>query len=156
MPKHYILQVFLFFISGFNLIAASNSMIEEGVIEVFDEVSKASLNAEVSFLELMDTTEFKEVDQKKIRRAKVKEKLICIGLCIALGPFGVHRLYLGTTEKVPILYTLTLGGGLGVLPIVDLFTILFTKDLSKYRNNSNVFLWTPPKGEPEDKKASKL
>ena len=79
------------------------------------------------------------------KKSRAKEKLLALGLCIALGPFGVHRLYLGTSEKVPILYTLTLGGGLGVLPILDFFTILLTNDLKVYKNNTNVFLWTPNK-----------
>jgi superoxide dismutase len=40
----------------------------------------------------------------------------CIGcrLAVTLGPFGAHRLYFGTTPKVPLLYGLTFGG-FGVL-----------------------------------------
>jgi len=61
-----------------------------------------------------------------------------------LGPFGGHRLYLGTNEKVPIIYTLTLGGGLGLLPLIDLIHIIFTKDLSKFEKSERVFMWYNP------------
>lgn len=62
-------------------------------------------------------------------------------LCITLGPFGAHRLYLGTKPIVPATYTLTLGGGIGLLPVVDLFLITFSKDISRYKNNPHVFMW---------------
>lgn len=68
-------------------------------------------------------------------------KLTAAALTITLGPFGAHRIYLGTSYSVPIFYTLTLGGGLGVLPITDLALILLSDDLSKYYNNSYVFMW---------------
>jgi TM2 domain-containing membrane protein YozV len=62
-------------------------------------------------------------------------------LTVGLGLFGVHRMYLGTGMKVPIIYVLTLGGGLGVLPMIDLLAILFTKDLEPYKDNQKVFMW---------------
>lgn len=73
------------------------------------------------------------------------ERLMSVLLAIALGPFGGHRLYLGTGAKVPIFYTLTLGGGFGVLPTIDLFHILLEKDLDPYRNNTQVFMWAKPR-----------
>ncbi|NQX92591.1 MAG: NINE protein [Flavobacteriales bacterium] len=60
---------------------------------------------------------------------------------VLLGPFGAHRIYLGTETKVPIFYTLTLGGGLGILPLIDLICILTTKDLEQYYNNPKVIMW---------------
>ncbi len=76
-----------------------------------------------------------------LNKRKENPRWVAVGLCIALGPFGVHRMYLGTDAKVPILYALTLGGGLGVLPLIDLFQLLFTKDISRFYNNPNVFMW---------------
>lgn len=63
---------------------------------------------------------------------------------VLLGPFGAHRIYLGTDVKVPLFYTLTLGGGLGILPIVDLVCILTADDISKYYDNPHVFMWNAP------------
>lgn len=68
-------------------------------------------------------------------------KVVASIICVAVGPFGAHRLYLGTDERVPIFYTLTLGGGLGVLPVVDLMHIVFTKDIDRFRNNPKVIMW---------------
>lgn len=77
--------------------------------------------------------------KKKKKRSRIRRG-VAILLAILLGPFGVHRLYLGTSEMVPIFYALTLGGLL-ILPIVDIFCILFTKDLDTYLNNEKVVMW---------------
>lgn len=69
------------------------------------------------------------------------KRLTAFALTLLLGPFGVHRLYLGTKPVVPVAYTLTLGGGLGIIPLIDAGMILFTKDLSKLENNPRFFLW---------------
>lgn len=68
-------------------------------------------------------------------------KAVAAALTILMGPFAAHRIYLGTSAKVPIFYTLTLGGGLGVLPVIDLMLILTAKDLSVYYNKEAIFLW---------------
>lgn len=76
-------------------------------------------------------------------------RLISSGLAVLLGPFGAHRLYLGTTPKVAIIYGVTFGG-FGVLALLDLGHLLFSKDLGPYRDNDRVFMWsrrkepTPP------------
>lgn len=81
---------------------------------------------------------------KKILLSKFSDKnprLVASILTIALGPFGTHRLYLGTDYKVPVFYALTLGGGLGILPLIDLIAILSVDDLEKYRNNTKFIMW---------------
>lgn len=74
-------------------------------------------------------------------------RLMATLLTVALGPFGGHRLYMGTGVKVPIIYTLTLGGCFGILPLIDLVHILTTKDMERYRNNKQVFMWATPRSE---------
>lgn len=69
-------------------------------------------------------------------------KAVAAALTVLMGPFAAHRIYLGTSPKVPVFYTLTLGGGLGVLPIIDLMLILSAKDLSVYYNKDTIFLWS--------------
>jgi len=54
--------------------------------------------------------------------------------------FGVHRMYLGTDIKVPVIYTVTLGGGL-VLWVVDLGLLIASKDIKPYMDNPHVFMW---------------
>jgi hypothetical protein len=52
---------------------------------------------------------------------------------------------LGTKENVPIVYSLTLGGGFGLLPFFDIIAILSSKDLDEYTNNNKVFMWSNKK-----------
>ncbi len=78
---------------------------------------------------------------------KENARLIGSTLAVLLGPFAAHRIYLGTTPKVAIVYGVTFGG-FGVLPLIDLGHLLFTKDLSPYRKNDRVFMWTAPKAAP--------
>ena len=68
-------------------------------------------------------------------------RLMAGSLAVLLGPFGAHRLYLGTSAKVAVVYGLTFGG-FGVLAVIDLGHILFTKDLGRFHNNDHVFMWT--------------
>lgn len=67
---------------------------------------------------------------------------VASGLALLLGPFGAHRLYLGTTPKVAIVYGTTFAG-FGTLVLLDLGHLLFTKDLEPFRNNDRVFMWNP-------------
>jgi len=68
-------------------------------------------------------------------------KWLLSALTVTLGIFGVHRLYLGTAPHIPVLYTVTLGGGLGIVPLVDLIFILATKDPNKFKNDERFFMW---------------
>ncbi|MES2627758.1 MAG: hypothetical protein V4616_02205 [Bacteroidota bacterium] len=70
-----------------------------------------------------------------------KGRLSAVLLTVLTGPIAGQRIYLGTNAKVPFIYAITLGGGLGILPLIDLGFILFTKDLGKLLNNPNVFIW---------------
>lgn len=76
-----------------------------------------------------------------LEKHQSNQKFTAIALAVALGPFGVHRLYLGTQPVVPVVYTLTLGGGLGILPLADIIAILIAEDLSIYKDNAKVIMW---------------
>ncbi len=68
---------------------------------------------------------------------------VAIGLAALLGPFGAHRLYLGTTPKVAIIYGLTFGG-FGVLVLIDLVHLITAKDLDRFKDSDRVLMWTTP------------
>ncbi len=72
-------------------------------------------------------------------------RLVAGVLATVLGPFGAHRLYLGTTPKVAIIYGLTFGG-FGVLALIDLGHIVFAKETDHYRNNGQVIMWSERHG----------
>lgn len=75
------------------------------------------------------------------------QRLVAATLALTLGTFGAHRLYFGTDVKVPIIYGLTFGG-FGVLVLIDLGHILFTKDLEAYMHNNKVLMWSKGSSKP--------
>lgn len=94
------------------------------------------------------SSSMKGASQEKFNQRKIiqnlhtlkNQKAVAIGLNVSLGLFGVHRMYLGTDLKVPVIYTATIGGG-GVLWLVDLGLLIAVKDLEPFMNNPNVFMW---------------
>jgi len=72
-----------------------------------------------------------------------KHRLIAAVLAFpVIGIFGFHRMYLGTSTKVPVVYIVTAGGVFGVLPFIDFVLILLSKDIHKtYTHNRNIFMW---------------
>jgi TM2 domain-containing membrane protein YozV len=67
-------------------------------------------------------------------------RLVAIALDVTLGLFGTHRMYLGTDLKVPVFYSLTVGGAC-VLWVVDLGLLIFSRDITPYMDNPNIFMW---------------
>lgn len=76
-----------------------------------------------------------------------QDRLLASALAVLLGPFGAHRLYLGTDAKVVIAYGLTFGG-FGVLALIDLGHLIFSNDLDSYRSNNRILMWSKPKEAP--------
>ncbi len=75
--------------------------------------------------------------------ARHVSRALAAGLALTLGPFGGHRIYLGAPPKIPLIYGLTFGG-FGVLVLIDLGHILFTKELAVYQDNQKVLMWAGP------------
>ncbi|MBK7945812.1 MAG: TM2 domain-containing protein [Flavobacteriales bacterium] len=82
-------------------------------------------------------------------RPQENKRGVAIALAVLLGPFGAHRLYMGTTPVVAAAYGLTFGG-FGVLVLIDLVSLITTKDLERYEDCPKVIMWagdgrpTPP------------
>lgn len=101
----------------------------------------------------MQSNEFKEIDTIRFGhynlilhgndtiQIKKRSKLLAIAADLLTGPLGGHRIYLGTEPYVPVVYALTLGGGMGFLPVADLFVIIFTRKLEKYCDNPQIIMW---------------
>ncbi len=77
---------------------------------------------------------------KPLIKNRENTRHIAILLDCTLGFFGVHRMYLGTDPKVPVFYTLSMGGG-GLLWLVDLGILIAHKDIEPYMNNPRMFMW---------------
>tara|TARA_B100000809_G_C15138678_1_gene531893 strand:+ start:1054 stop:1479 length:426 start_codon:yes stop_codon:yes gene_type:complete len=121
---------FLVFVSCFLLcltISADNVPIKLTV-----QQGQLIIDAQLQLEELAaDTNTTSEV---KFKRGKA------ILFTVFTGLFGGHRIYLGTHQRTPILYAITLGG-LGILPLIDLVNIIFTKDLSKFEGIPQIIMW---------------
>jgi TM2 domain-containing membrane protein YozV len=94
----------------------------------------------LSILANEDTLRLIESENQKFEYKKSR-RFVAALLCLTLGPFGMHRLYLGTTPQVAATYSVTLGGA-AILPIIDLMLITFSKDLSRFKNNPHVLMWS--------------
>lgn len=78
----------------------------------------------------------------KIRNGKGRSKAVAAVLAFPLtGITGIHRVYLGTAPFVPVVYMLSLGGCVGILPFIDFVVILAENDLSRYEDNRKIFMW---------------
>ena len=73
-----------------------------------------------------------------------KNKRITAAVLAFPFPFGIvglHRIYLGTSPHVPVVYIGTAGGVLGILPFIDFCVLLLDKDIDRYIENKKVFMW---------------
>ncbi len=61
---------------------------------------------------------------------------------VPFGFLGTHRIYLGTAPWMPVVYTVTLGGG-GLLCLIDFFAIVFADEeaFRSYEQSGKVFMW---------------
>ena len=82
-----------------------------------------------------------------------RKKIIASALAFPIpgGILGLHRIYLGTKPYVPLIYILTLGGGLLILPMIDFCVLISNKDISRFENHPGIFMWI----DNEKKSASK-
>jgi TM2 domain-containing membrane protein YozV len=79
--------------------------------------------------------------QKHSEQDQLKTRVNTTALAVTMGVFGVHRLYLGTHHRVPIMYTLTIGGGFGVLPASDIIAIWIDPKTESFMNNDSFVMW---------------
>jgi len=64
-------------------------------------------------------------------------------LNLFLGGLGIHRLYLGTKTLTWVGYILTCGGIFGIVPLVDLITLIINNDdITPYVDNPKFFMWS--------------
>ena len=90
-------------------------------------------------IEFQDTNQVNELDSIPLRQVKFKRGKAIL-FTILTGFLGGHRIYFGTHHRTPIIYSITFGG-LGILPLIDLVHIIFTKDLSKFEQKSQIIMW---------------
>ncbi len=82
---------------------------------------------------------------KLLNLFKKKKNSKAVAMILAFPfPFGIvglHRIYLGCSPYVPVVYIASLGGVFGILPFIDFCVLAASKDLESYTNNPKVFMW---------------
>jgi len=131
--KYFILFIAFIIISISGEAAISVSNFND--IDVVDFKNVAHLFTQDSSEVVISDTIVDGVKKVKLKRGKA------IIFCVLTGFLGGHRIYLGTHQRTPIIYSITLGG-LGILPLVDLIHLIFTKDISKFQNKSEIIMWS--------------
>jgi TM2 domain-containing membrane protein YozV len=86
-----------------------------------------------------DSLHQKKDTAKEIRKKKIVSAIFAFPF--PFGFMGAHRIMLGTSPWVPVVYVATFGGCFGLLPLIDFFVITFSKDIEQYENNPHVFMW---------------
>ncbi len=113
------------------------------IIEVIDDGGKNNFRKKKHRKKHFVKVNRTKIELKKAQKFDIKKRTKgkAILMAVLTGPLGGHRLYLGTKPYVPIVYALTLGGGLGLLPAVDIVVIILTNDLTQYYNNPQIMMW---------------
>ena len=74
-----------------------------------------------------------------------KSPVGAILLTFFLGEFGVHRHYMGTRPWMWAIYTFTVGGIFGVVPLVDFIVEIVAavedNSIARYCGNTSFFMW---------------
>lgn len=72
--------------------------------------------------------------------------VLSVGYFVGVIPlFGIHRIIMGSSPKIAVLYCVTLGGICGVVPTIDwivlLIRIINKEGAGSYMNNDKLFGW---------------
>lgn len=105
---------------------------------------------EVTFIESKPNPIWLHFFKKQSNRKKVIASILAFP--IPGGILGLHRISLGTKPYVPLIYILTLGGGLLILPIIDFCVLLANKDITRFENHPGIFMWIDNEKKPAPKK----
>jgi len=73
-----------------------------------------------------------------------KDPVIAWLISFPAGMLGLHRAYLGTSGRTVLLYIVTAGGFLGIVPMIDWILLLRgiqTGDISRFVGNRKFIMW---------------
>jgi TM2 domain-containing membrane protein YozV len=102
---------------------------------IFSEIKKPLVSSQTVYTDSVKESQKKMIFHKKHR-------LFAALLAFPLGVFGLHRMYLHTSAKIPLIYIATFGGGFGILPFIDFVLILLNRDIhTNYTSNPHLFMW---------------
>ena len=132
--------LFLFFaLLGVNqAIAASYTLDEQKIDQLFDEAVETSMIAAPGD----GLTELPAGFPALAVASGDKDVVVALLLDFFLGGLGIHRFYLGTKTMTGIGYILTCGGIFGIVPLIDFIVLIIDNDdISPYIDNPKFFMW---------------
>lgn len=137
--KLKLIALCLFFFGNF--FSKTNELKEFAIILKIDKTDTILIYQNT--LENIDVHRPNPILQLFKSKQKKNKKLIAAALAFPFpfGMVGLHRIYLGTAPYVPVVYIGTIGGGFGILPFIDFCILLLDKDIDRFINNTNVFMW---------------
>lgn len=141
MKKVYLLLLGLVFASS-SLFAGNYTLDNEKVDNLFDAATEIT----VSGLDLVSNNVMSE-SGLSISGANDTQTTILIAWIVDwfVGGFGIHRYVLGTKGSMWAIYTFTVCGIFGIVPVIDWFVLLIDGLIlgngSKYTNNDQFFMW---------------
>ncbi len=106
-----------------------NQAIEISLIEIAEINSDFNSNSVLTIQDDIDT----------------KVLIACIVSLTGLSGFGIHRYVLGTKPEMWAVYTFTICGIFGIVPVVDFWVLLIDGLVNhrgeKYTDNENFLMW---------------
>ena len=139
MLKNKILLLSCIFLMMFIKTTSATSIgIEDSTLIEIQNVFSDTICFQTNFSEI-DSLPQKNNSAKENKRKKIVSAIFAFPF--PFGFMGAHRVILGTSPWVPIVYVATFGGCFGLLPLIDFCVIAFSKDIQQYENNPHIFMW---------------
>ena len=141
--KKIIFSLFAVLALGFSAMADNGDAytIDDNAI---DQVFAEAAEMPISDMTLFSTDGITMPSTANLTSASVNPWAAFI-ICWFLGPFGIHRHYMGTSQPMWLYYTLTSCLGVGFIVVtVDWIVLLIGAvqgDISEYCNNDQFLMW---------------
>jgi len=139
-PHRTIKVVILFFL--FFSVTNLKAEREEIAVSIDNVVMDTVYLSNTEILEQQDKRPNPVLNLFKIKQKKNKRITAAIlAFPLPFGIVGLHRIYLGTSPHVPVVYIGSLGGIFGILPFIDFCVLILGKNVDRYIENKKVFMW---------------
>jgi len=127
-----------------NMAFAGNYTLDNQAIDkMFDQATAITVSGVTSVLQ----NDFASAPMASLNAGTDQTTTILIAWIVDwfVGGFGIHRYVLGTKSNMWAIYTFTVCGIFGIVPLVDWFVLLIDGLIqgngSKYMNNDKFFMW---------------
>lgn len=140
----------VFFLASTMSFAGNYTLNNEKIDAQFEQATEKSI------IEIAEDTDFSEADLSafatsptsinEMDKGTLAFIVLSVGYFVGVIPlFGIHRIVMGSSGKIALLYCVTLGGICGVVPTIDwvvlLIRLINKEGAGSYLNNDKLFGW---------------